>query len=214
MQVLGSLRIRWVSSERKTNFASEKVVISWSSCIVSIKTFKTSRFSPTVLKTSFSSAFFIPTIKRNAFGSSDYLGSLGGLMGLFAGMSVISVVEAAFFIIRIAFAKLQKLKNRRITHDITFVVPKNLPSSRKPTAFFRFPSFFISFTKKSDIHGLPHIAKKDKSVGDILFWLIAMLTSSAACIYLIFDLIENSTTNPIKYAIDQKLWDVKDVRFF
>lgn len=167
----------------------------------------------TQLSTRFGSKIFIPTIKQRAFGVSDYLGSIGGLMGLFAGMSVISLVEVAFFLIEATISKVLKLRRRQITHEIIKVAPVNVTTNEK-SVFSLCSSFFVTIMKKSDIHGLRYIVRKHKSAGARFFWLTIVLTSSVACFYQIFYTLKHSEMNPIEYEMDQKIWDVQDVRFF
>lgn len=167
-----------------------------------------SALAATQLSTSFGSKVFIPTIKQKAFGVSDYLGSIGGLMGLFAGMSVISLVEVGFFLIEKTTAKLIKLR-RRLNHEIIIVAPVN-PTEK--SVFSQFSAFFVSILNKSDIHGLAHIGKKQKSSNARLFWLTIVLASLVACFYQIFYTLKHSEMNPIEYAMDQKIWDVQNVR--
>lgn len=166
----------------------------------------------TQLNTGFGIKVFIPTIKQRAFGVSDYLGSIGGLMGLFAGMSVISLVEVGYFLIEAASSKMMKLRRRQITHEIIKVAPVNVTMNEK-SVFSLCASFFVTIMKKSDIHGLRYIARKHKSAGARFFWLAIVLTSSAACFYQILHTLKHSEMNPIEYEMDQKIWDVQDVRY-
>lgn len=134
-------------------------------------------------------------------------------MGLFAAISLISLVEVAFFMVQATGAKFMKLRNRRKTQVITNVAPKkSTVENRKFSS--RCSLFFFTIMDKSDIHGLRYIVEKDKSFLSRLFWLVTVLVSSAICFWQIFNTINHSEMNPIEYAIDQKMWDIKDVRIY
>lgn len=134
-------------------------------------------------------------------------------MGLFAGISVISLFEVGFFIIQTIVARLIDLRNRRSVHEITNVVPK-YPVTSSKTVFSKCKVFYFAIMDKSSIHGLHYIVKKKKSIFFKLFWLVIVLASSAFCFLEIFKIIKHSEVNPIEYAMDQKIWDLKNVIIF
>lgn len=131
-------------------------------------------------------------------------------MGLFAAISVISLVEGVFFVVQSAGIRWFGLRIRRVGHELTVVAPINLPLRKR--IFSKCTTFLFTIMDKSDIHGLHYIVKKNKSIGFRLFWLTTVLVSSAVCLWQIFDTFELSEMNPIEYAIDEKMWDIKDVR--
>lgn len=178
-----------------------------------INEFEIFRAQNTALSSHFVSNFFFPSVKQLAFPRSEYLGSIGGLLGLFAGISVISLIEMAFFMIQASLAKLMRFQNRRSTHEITVVAPINVVSGKK-TVFGQLTTFFLTIVNKSDVHGLHYIVEKDKKLSERLFWLATVLVSSAVCLSIVFDLVKHTELNPIEYVIDQKMWNVKDVRNF
>lgn len=132
-------------------------------------------------------------------------------MGLFAGMSVISIVEVGFFIVQASIVRLMKLRSQQIAHEIIKVAPVNLVPGKK-SVFSRCSDFIFTIMNKSDIHGLRYIVKTKKSVGGRLFWLMTVVISSMVCFWQIFNTVKHSETNPIEIGVDQKIWDVKNVR--
>ena len=61
---------------------------------------------------------FYPLIREKAFDAFSFLGSVGGLMGLFAGISVISVVEFAFQIFISIKGNVIKTRSRAKVHAV------------------------------------------------------------------------------------------------
>lgn len=132
-------------------------------------------------------------------------------MGLFAAISVISLVEGVFFMIHYSVVRMLGLGNRRVGQEITIVAPFNLSLGHK-RIFSKCMMFFFTIMDKSDNHGVHYIVKENKSIVFRLFWLVTVLVSTTVCFWQILDIFKLSEMDPIEYAIDQKIWEIKSVR--
>lgn len=163
-----------------------------------------------ILKSSFSwtlnfiviNDFFFPLIKHRAFGFSDYMASVGGLLGLIAGISLFSLIEIAYHMLR-AFA------NRCVVNDgpkmQTIFIPSIL-SKRK-----QFLKYFLSYMRNSSIHGFYYTANRELGLFEKLFWSSCVVVSSVFCVILVVDTVNHAELNPIVIGMDSNVWSSKDV---
>lgn len=135
-------------------------------------------------------------------------------MGLFAGVSVISIIEASFQIFSTAVTRVMKFINRNKVHVInstSMLPPKNVSFNREHV-LYQCSKFFYKYIIRSDLHGLHYITDKNKKLAERIFWALAVLISTVFCLFSIFDVTRHSELNPIEFAIDDKLWSLTDVR--
>lgn len=157
-----------------------------------------------------------PIIKQKDFGSSEIFGSLGGLMGLFAGISVISIIEVVLGIVSTVFKRIEKRINMNKVHLIQAPltpVPKNISVNREHV-LYQCSVFLYKFVKRSDIHGLHYITDRKKKLVERIFWAFTVLTSTIFCLFLIFDVTKHAELNPIQFSVDDRIWNLGDVRLY
>lgn len=166
-------------------------------------------FSHTVEKIQFvfSTDNFYPFIEELAFGASDFLGALGGLMGLFAGISVVSVIEIGFHLLRLFVEKM--LDRRRLKVHAIGVV-KNVDKIN-PSVGQRTLQYFVKIVLKSDIHGIHFLVEGGRKFWEKFFWASVVFASSIFCSFQIFEVIKFSELNPIEFGIDERIWTINDV---
>ena len=172
-----------------------------------MKYLKQSYFRYNEIDLNFATSLFYPLVQHRIFGVSDFLGSCGGLMGLIAGISVISIVECCFLFISIFFT------NETVKINPSF---EGLPSPRPflvnhDHIFYHFAKFFTEFMSKSSIHGLHSATDKKSSKMNKLFWLIVVAVSSVFCSWAIFDSVRHAELNPIVIGVDENFWKIEDV---
>lgn len=149
-------------------------------------------------------------IRDNSLVLSDYLASLGGLVGLIAGVSVISLIEF-FYHIFFHFA-CNRRNNRvfwRVKRDTEVHEAANVLN--QDHVLYQCSKYFFLFMKQSSIHGLIYTTDKaQKKIGRI-FWIIVVLASSIACGFQIADILGHAELNPIEIQIDEKVWKKNEV---
>lgn len=155
----------------------------------------------------FSSDNFYPFIEELAFGASDFLGALGGLMGLFAGISVVSVIEVGFHFLRLFVEKVSDRRRLKV-HAIKVVETVN---KTHPTVGRRTLQYFVKIVLKSDIHGIHFLVEGGRKIWEKVFWVLVVFASSIFCSFQIFEVIKYSELNPIEFGIDERIWTINDV---
>lgn len=136
-------------------------------------------------------------------------------MGLFAGVSVISIIEVGFLIFLTAFAKFMKFSNRNKIQaiDLTQMPLPKIVAVNREHVLYQCSVLFYKFISKSDIDGLHYIADKNKKLIERIFWAVVVSISTIFCSISIFDITKHSELNPIEFAIDDKIWTLEDVSF-
>lgn len=147
--------------------------------------------------------FFYPMVKVYAFTFSNYLGSVGGLLGLFAGVSVISLIEIVFHL---------------VYKPTICYFNRNITVNPKPKEFLRSPeknqTIFFEFSKKTSIHGLNMVVDKRKNRFQNAFWIIVVTFSLTVCIVMTSIAYRHAEFNPLVISIDDKVWSIYDVSKF
>ena len=163
--------------------------------------------------------YFYPLVKQKAVKLSDFLGSIGGLMGLFVGASVFSLFEFTFdFLLHVK----NKIAARMPRSKVRVIIVKSkveagsekIITVNRKHMFYKCAKLLRHFAKESSIHGVPHIVNKDQKKLEKIFWIFTVAVSVAMCTNLILDTIDQADMNPIEYGIDDKLWSLKDVSCF
>jgi hypothetical protein len=89
-------------------------------------------------------------IRKQQFNEIDFLSYIGGLLGLFAGFSVLSFIELVYwFLIRVCIVNDRKSSAK--------VYPFKQPTADLKTRFDIFRNYVENYLKESSIHGLSFI---------------------------------------------------------
>lgn len=154
----------------------------------------------------------MPTIKCPAIKIFDFLGAFGGLMGLVAGISVISIIELIFTILKCARLIFCKTK----VHPIIIVqskTPLQKFALNQNHLFYHFGLNFVEFLKESGIHGVHYINNKNLKWLEKMFWIIFVVVSTVLCSILIADSLESLHANSVIIAFDEKIWNKEEASF-
>lgn len=155
-----------------------------------------------MLYVNFASDFFQPFIMVQSLTFPDFLSNLGGILGLVAGISVMSIVEIFYHILI-----MQKTNNK--VHFFTDNTATN--QTFENHALFHLMKHFVAFVKISDMHGFPYITDTKQNRWSRIFWAVLVVVSFGICIILIRDIYQQAERSPVATRIDTKLWTLDDV---
>lgn len=157
---------------------------------------------------------FHALVKQRAYNFSEFVASIGGLIGLIAGVSMMSLVEILYFLFYDSCLKFSSLLST------STIQPEDLRTEREvfmawqgETAMKKFLNYFKKFLSISNIDGVSMIVKKDHSIIGNIFWAFIVLSSIFFCCYFIKDNASYAELNPVAFEVDEKLWSVEEVRF-
>lgn len=136
------------------------------------------------------------------------MSSVGGLLGLIAGMSAISFIEFIYHFIRALTKKLFVKVHPKAPER---VFPRQCFVANNETFKRQFTKIIDEYSKKSNIHGLQYTNDKQLSLFEKSFWVICVFSSTVICTLVVHETIQRAKLNSIVTAIDSKTWTTKDV---
>ncbi|KAL0821734.1 hypothetical protein ABMA28_005159 [Loxostege sticticalis] len=164
---------------------------------------------------------FITSRRSELYGQTDFLANCGGLLGLFMGFSILSVVEIVYFLsLRIICAiwrrntnrirkpgsgpeilarpsrsnsvgKQNDLEENHNNHQL-----ENLKKTKrgKRNAIME---YLIDYTENSNLHGLKYIGEKERTLVEKLFWLTIFIVCVVFCSLLILKVWKKWNETPV-----------------
>lgn len=152
-------------------------------------------------------------VRHRSLSFSDYLASIGGLIGLIAGISVISLIEFFYhFVVFLLSFRPSKKLFFRIHPAEAERNAANVPSINQNHVLYHCSKYFYEFIKESSVHGLIYTTNKDEKVIGRIFWTTIVVFSSIICVFLIKDNLNHAELNPVAFQIDDKIWKVEEVK--
>lgn len=128
---------------------------------------------------------------------------MGGILGLIAGASVLSIVELCFHLLPCGSAVQQTQNRVHPSSTKTFFVMKK---------FAQALNYFVEFSKITDVDGMRYTNDKNQNLCSKIFWTAAIIFSSLICCAIIIDTYNHAEKSPVAIRIDQKIWSIDDVR--
>jgi hypothetical protein len=151
-------------------------------------------------------------VKHEAFSFSDYLASVGGLIGLTAGISVISLVEAFYHLILFLVSLRPSKKLFTRVHPETIQgATDNTGQLNQDHVLYQCSKYFHEFIKESSIHGLIYTTKQGEHALGRIFWFFFVILSALFCSVLIRENVIHAELNPITFEVDEKVWKLDEV---
>jgi Amiloride-sensitive sodium channel len=148
-------------------------------------------------------------VKIAVMDSSEFLGFIGGILGLIAGVSAISVVELLYHIISGVFAK--RIVSMKVQPLHEHPRRRGFLGIESQNHWRKLLRSLVDFTKQSSIHGLSYINNEQQnSVGAVL-WVLIVASAFLLCLISVTHSVTHSVHNPILLGIDEKLWTLQDV---
>lgn len=133
-------------------------------------------------------------------------------MGLVAGVSVFSIIELIFTVLKCARLVFCKTK----VHPIIMVHPKTQSPKlalNQQHLFYHFGMNFVGFLEKTSIHGMHYLKDKRLRWVEKTFWIIAIFSSTVVCTFLIVDSLEALHTKAVIISYDEKIYSKEDIPF-
>lgn len=158
----------------------------------------------------FKSGSHYSLVRRKHVTETDIFAFVGGLLGLFLGVSVISLVEVANTLLRLLFLKLSCTKALRLFRCNVLSVSKKIDCAcieKSATA-----AYFKSYFRESSIHSFSYIASDSSWVAKF-FWLLMFAFSMTGCVFMTKNLYEKLNFKAITLNIDDQAVEVAKVPF-
>ncbi|RZC33873.1 ASC domain containing protein [Asbolus verrucosus] len=121
----------------------------------------------------FKSDNFITAERNELYGPIDFLANFGGLLGLFTGFSVLSLMEI-----------LNTVEMRRLNNS----------------SFKEIATYFREYCNCTSVHGFRYIGEKERSYVERefrLWWFIVFVLCLVACIFSIFEVYKKWEQSPV-----------------
>lgn len=163
------------------------------------------------LTVEFKSSFFYPKVKVRVITLFEYLGSVGGLLMLVAGISLLSFFDALQVVMRISCRRVfEKLKNFWAHLAVKIELPFVIRYNKNHTLYYLL-QHVRQFMEATNIHGARQTVDNRRSGFERFSWALMMLGSFAFCFVLVRDALKYSERNPVVVSIDSKMWTSEDV---
>lgn len=144
-------------------------------------------------------------IRKKAFGFLDAFTNIGGLLALFGGISVISMIQLLVNVCQCVYAWRRRGGNA---------------TTEEPSG--RIPSLFTNFSRKlhhlkkdlkdfigmTSIHGVRNLSK---SFGGRIFWSAVIVAATSGCVIIIQEWFDIFDRNRVFIEIDEKTWSDNEV---
>lgn len=135
---------------------------------------------------------------------SKFLSSVGGIMALVAGVSVLSVVEIFFHLAR----SLRPTDNQ--VHAFAQPAP---PAASESHILRQLTRYFVEFLRSSSVHGLRYTQGRRHSRCVRIFWAVQVVVSAALCSVLVRDIYKHAEKSPVITSIDAKTMTLDEIPF-
>lgn len=148
-----------------------------------------------------------PIVRRKHFTGIEIFAFVGGLLGLFLGISVITFAEVVSMLLQPLFQKFS-MRTRfwriecRQKHDRS----KFFVTISKVTSYVNF------YLKKSSIHSFNFMAEA-KNNFERIFWFLTFSVLMTACFTLILQLYQTMDFKAVTLMIDDQQMDVSEIPF-
>jgi uncharacterized membrane protein len=150
----------------------------------------------------FKTAEFYPLIRRVHLTEIDIFSYVGGLLGLFFGISVLSIAELVHYFIlicrRLKIAPLPVIK-------VTDTEARSVWKSTK--------HYCLHYLQNSSIHSFLFIGDSDKKTIERLVWVLTFALSITGCVFMIQKLRQKSNINSITTVIVDGGYDITKIPF-
>lgn len=150
-------------------------------------------------------------VRRKYVTETEIFAFVGGLLGLFLGVSVISLIEVASAIARLIFQKML-IRVAFVAFEIFRYNSSKQPKICKRDEKSAAVSYFNSYLKNSSIHSFFYVANASSSISK-LFWLLVFTLSMTGCVFMTKNLFKKLNFSSITLIIKDQAVDVSEIPF-
>lgn len=148
-----------------------------------------------------------PIVRRKNFTVTEIFAFVGGLLGLFLGISVVSFAEIVNMMLQPLFLKLSKTSCFRKKP-----LRVNTSENKSITMIRKFKSYLSFYLKESSIHSFNFMANGCNGFEKI-FWILSFSFSMTGCVLMILNLYQTMDFKAVTLIIDDKAMDVSQIPF-
>lgn len=143
-------------------------------------------------------------VRRKHFTVTEIFAFIGGLFGLFLGISVLSIAEIVVLFLHPLFKKMSAFFHSR----------KSSTNVQKANSLHeKAKNFICTYLRQSDIHGFKFIGKESMNFVERMFWVAIFVFSMTACVLMIMRLCQKLNFNSIVLEVDDQLVDASEIPF-
>lgn len=146
-------------------------------------------------------------MRRKNFTSVEIFAFVGGLLGLFLGISVITFAEVVDVLLQPFF--------RNFSTKIRFLRQTNSFDCERNKIFElidKLKSYVIFYLEESSVHSFNFMADAKYSIESI-FWFLTFSVSMTGCTFMILQLYRTMDFKAVTLIIDDQLMDVSEIPF-
>jgi Amiloride-sensitive sodium channel len=148
---------------------------------------------------------FLTSQRVERYGATDFLATCGGLLGLFLGVSVISLLEIAYFCTVGLFSKLKvnKIVDDGQTVPVEYFQDFYVKKSKR--CFKLLKDLMADYFTKTTIQGFNYVSAERLSWIERVWWAVVIALSTLCCSFLISSIIKQYEKSPvvISYANEE-----------
>jgi len=161
------------------------------------------RFDYSRLTIYFKEDHFLTSHRKEFYGNIDFLADCGGLLGLFLGVSVISLLEIVYFCtVRLGF-NLQRGQTS-CQDEIKRVETKSKLRVLK--------DLVADYSTRATIQGINYVADTDRSWMERFWWAVVVVLSVFCCVSLILHTIRRYDQSPVILSYENEETDLFQVK--
>jgi Amiloride-sensitive sodium channel len=148
---------------------------------------------------------FLASQRVERYGATDFLATCGGLLGLFLGISVISLLEIAYFCTIGLFSKLRVAKRVDVKQTVPVEYFQDMYLNKSKRCYKLSKDLIADYFTKTTIQGFNYVSTEGLSWIERFWWAVVIGLSTICCSLLILSIIKQYEKSPvvISYANEE-----------
>jgi Amiloride-sensitive sodium channel len=153
----------------------------------------------------FKENYFLTSQRVERYGATDFLATCGGLLGLFLGVSLVSLLEIAYFCTIGLFSKLRVAKRVDAGQTVPVEYFKDFYVKKSKRCYKLLKDLMADYFTKTTIQGFNYVSAEGLSWIERVWWAVVIALSTFCCSLLISSIIKQYEKSPvvISYANEE-----------